>query len=304
MEGHVKALVIGGEALWSENLSFWRKHAPGTRLINEYGPTETVVGCCVYEVPLDVTLSGAVAIGRPIANMRIYLLDAHLQVAPPGVPAEMYIGGSGLARGYLQQPDITAASFIPDPFCAEPGSRLYRTGDLARLLPDGNIEYLGRIDHQVKIRGYRIELGEIENIVSQHQLVKEVAVIVQEHIPGSRRLIAYVVASTEGDESQRTSELRAYVQQQLPEYMVPALFMWLKALPQTQNGKIDRKALLAPDQYIYVSEQAYTAPRNEIEEALVEIWQQVLGIEQVGIYDNFFALGGDLDPEYSSRLTS
>ncbi|GAA6624124.1 amino acid adenylation domain-containing protein [Scytonema sp. NUACC26] len=188
-----KALIIGGEALWEENLSFWRQYAPNTRLINEYGPTETVVGCCVYEVPVENCKSGAVPIGHPIANTEIYLLDQYLHPVPVGVPGELYIGGDGVARGYFNRPDLTAEKFIPNPYNEYLGSRLYKTGDLARHLPDGNIEFLGRIDHQEKIRGFRIELGEIEIALEQHPSVQEATVIAREDNSGNKRLVAYLV---------------------------------------------------------------------------------------------------------------
>ncbi|HET8846926.1 MAG TPA: FkbM family methyltransferase, partial [Ktedonobacteraceae bacterium] len=187
------ALIIGGEALLAEKLSTWREHAPATRLVNEYGPTETVVGCSVYQVKAEDKVSGAVSIGTPIANMQVYILDDHQQPVPVGVPGELYISGDGLARGYLHRPDLTAERFIPHPFGSRAGSRLYRTGDLACYLPDGNIEYLGRIDTQVKVHGYRIELGEIQAVLSQHSGIQEAVVLAQEDISGDKRLVAYVV---------------------------------------------------------------------------------------------------------------
>ncbi|MGH8655625.1 MAG: amino acid adenylation domain-containing protein, partial [Gammaproteobacteria bacterium] len=185
--GSSNALIIGGEVLHGESLAFWCQHAPNTRLINEYGPTETVVGCCVYEVPPGSPPSGDVLIGRPIANTELYILDGGLNPVPIGVPGELYIGGAGLARGYLNRPELTAERFIPNPFSALPGARLYRTGDLARYLPDGSVEFLGRLDHQVKVRGFRIELGEIEAVLGGHPGVEEVVVLVREDSPGERR---------------------------------------------------------------------------------------------------------------------
>lgn len=189
--GRTRAFVIGGEALYGEKLHFWREFAPATRLINEYGPTETVVGCCVYDVPASDELTGPVVIGDPIANMQIYILDASLQPVPVGISGELYIGGEGLARGYIRRPDLTAASFIPHPFSAKPGERIYRTGDLACYREDGKIEYLGRLDTQVKLRGYRIELGEIEAVLAQHSGLQEVVVLAREDVPGDKRLVAY-----------------------------------------------------------------------------------------------------------------
>ncbi|HEX5324358.1 MAG TPA: amino acid adenylation domain-containing protein, partial [Capsulimonadaceae bacterium] len=196
--GLTHSFVIGGEVLYPEQVALWREHAPKTRLINEYGPTETVVGCCVYECGGDEPLNGisSVPIGRPIANTQLYVLDSNLQPVPMGMPGELYIGGDGLARGYYNRPDLTAERFIPNPFSDEPGARLYRTGDLCRYLEDGNLEYFGRIDHQVKIRGYRIELGEIESVLRQHPAVRESIAIVREDTPGDKRLVAYMVAES------------------------------------------------------------------------------------------------------------
>lgn len=287
--GKTRAFIIGGEALRGESLSFWRTHAPATRLINEYGPTETVVGCCVYDVPAGRPASGAVPIGRPVANTQLYVLDGRLQPVPIGVSGELYIGGDGVARGYLNRPELTAEKFIPDPFRAEPRARLYRTGDLARHLPDGELEYLGRIDHQVKLRGFRIELGEIETVLGQRAGVREAAVIVREDTPGDQRLVAYTTAAA-GQPAPTGEELRDYLKGKLPEHMVPTAFVALDALPLTPNGKVDRKALPAPDHARAGAN--YTAPQTPGEEALAEIWAAVLGVERVGVYDNFFELGG------------
>ncbi|HEY6804800.1 MAG TPA: amino acid adenylation domain-containing protein [Pyrinomonadaceae bacterium] len=193
-----RALIVGGDALFGENLSFWRRHAPATRLVNEYGPTETVVGCCVFESPQGTIPGGPVPIGKPIANTQLYLLDEKQQLVPLGLPGELYIGGDGLARGYLNHPELTAQNFVPHPFSAKAGARLYRTGDIARYLPDGNLEYVGRADHQVKIRGFRIELGEIEAAVAQHPLIREAVVIAREDQPGNKRLVAYCVPREQG----------------------------------------------------------------------------------------------------------
>jgi len=288
--GSTRAIVIGGEALLAEHLTFWREHAPKTHLINEYGPTEAVVGCCVYEVPRDASLAGAVPIGRPIANARIYLLDASLKPVSTHVAGELYIGGVGLARGYLNRPELTAEKFIPDPFSAEPGARLYRTGDLARFLSDTNVEYLGRCDHQVKLRGFRIELGEIEVVLGQAPDVSETAVLLREDMPGDQRLVAYVVARN-GTPPQ-INDLRGYLQAQLPEYMIPSAFVTLDALPLTPNGKVDRRALPVPEGLRPKLEAAYVAPQTETEHIISVIWQEALQIEKVGIHDNFFDLGG------------
>ena len=226
--GLTRRLVVGGEALFGESLSFWRAHAPATRIINEYGPTETVVGCCVYEVNGDEVESGAVPIGRPIINTQLYILDEYLELVPVGVKGELYIGGKGVGRGYLKRPGLTAEKFIPNPYSASEGARLYRTGDIARYLSDGNIEYLGRADHQVKIRGFRIELGEIEAVLMQSSQVKEAVVVAQETLGGGgqQRLVAYVV--TEDVEELSTSELRQHLSEKLPEHMIPSVFVQLE----------------------------------------------------------------------------
>jgi amino acid adenylation domain-containing protein len=291
--GAARLLVIGGEALRWDTLSFWKFNAPGTRLVNEYGPTETVVGCCVYEAPEGLGAGSSVPIGRPIANTSLYLLDAGLQPVPSGMPGELFVGGAGVTRGYLDYPDLTAEKFVPDPFSRQPGARLYRTGDLCRSLPDGNLEYLDRIDNQVKIRGFRIELGEIESVLTQHRNVREAVVVAREDVPGEKWLVAYMVvddASSSGGVSGEA--LRAYLQERLPEYMVPTAFVPLESLPLSSNGKVDRKRLPVPGSADRASGAVYTAPRTPLEEALTEIWGEVLRIEQVGIHDDFFELGG------------
>jgi len=290
----VAALIIGGEALLAEQLAFWREHSPATRLINEYGPTEAVVGCCIYEATanfiLETPATGAVPIGRPIANARIYLLDSRMSPTPTYVAGELYIGGDCLARGYLNRPDLTAEKFIPDPFSDEPGARLYRTGDLARHLPDGQIEFLGRVDQQVKIRGFRVELGEIEAVLGNHPGVREAVVALRQETPDDQRLVAYVVPA--GAEAPTASELRGHLQAVLPEYMLPAAFVTIEELPLTPNGKVDRSALPAPEGLRPQLAAAYVAPQNDTERVISAIWQDVLQIEKVGIYDNFFDLGG------------
>ncbi|MGZ3457554.1 MAG: amino acid adenylation domain-containing protein, partial [Archangium sp.] len=285
-EGRVGTLVVGGEALPPTSLGYWREHMRGTRLVNEYGPTETVVGCCVYEVPGHEAPRGPVPIGRPIANTRLYVLDARMRPVPVGVPGELYVGGWGVTRGYLGRPELTAEHFVPNPFGTQPGARLYRTGDLVRHRADGNLEYLGRLDLQVKLRGHRIELGEVEATLAQHPSVREVVVVVREDSPGDKRLVAYLQG--EGLESR---ELRSFLQRKLPEYMVPTAFVVLEALPLTSNGKVDRKALPAPEAERLV-EGTLAAPRTPAEELLAGIWARVLGVERVGIHDDFFELGG------------
>lgn len=281
------AFVIGGEALSPATVALWQKLAPQVRLINEYGPTETVVGCTTYEVPGDWDEARAVPIGTPIANTQIYILDERLCPAPIGVSGEIYIGGAGVARGYLKRAGLTAQRFIADPF-GEAGARLYRSGDLGRWRSDGTIEYLGRNDQQVKLRGYRIELGEIEAQLSRHAQVKEVVVLAREDEPGEKRLVAYVTAR-EGELSIET--LRAQLQGMLPEYMVPSAYVVLAQLPLTPNGKVDRKQLPAPDGSAQVRGE-YEAPQGELECTLAQIWQTLLRVERVSRHDNFFELGG------------
>lgn len=285
-----RALIIGGEALYAETLSFWRTHAPETRIINEYGPTETVVGCCVYEVEPAGNLNGAVPIGRPIANTQIYILNEYLEPVPVKVAGEIFLGGQGVARGYLNRPGITAERFVPDPFGGEGGARLYRTGDLGRYNADGVIEYLGRADHQVKIKGWRIELGEIEGVLGEHPDVREAVVTVWEEA-GEKQLVGYVSAKAGAKLS--ANQMRGYAEEKLPVYMVPQLFVILDRLPLTSNGKVDRGALPSPDVARAELEKAYVPPRTPTEKLLAELWAKALGLERVGIYHNFFELGGD-----------
>ncbi|MFO0762661.1 MAG: amino acid adenylation domain-containing protein [Byssovorax sp.] len=288
VRGKTRALIIGGEALFARHLEIFRRDAPETRLINEYGPTETVVGCAVYEVPEGPLPEGAIPIGRPIANSRLYVLDPRHNPVPIGVTGEIYIAGAQVGRGYLNRPELTAERFLPDPFV--PGERMYRSGDLGRHRADGELEYLGRVDHQVKVRGFRIELGEIESVLVQHPDVREAAVLAREDSPGQKRLVAYLAAAP--GTSPGDAELREFLGARLPEYMVPAVFVVLDAMPLTDNGKIDRAALPAPESKLDEAREI-AAPRNEIEQKLVEIWASVLRLKEVGIHDNFFAVGGD-----------
>lgn len=284
--GCTHKFVIGGEALQAESLTFWRQAAPETVLIDEYGPTETVVGSCIYQIPPDYPGSGFIPIGRPIANTQLYLLDEHLQPVPIGVSGELYIGGAGLAQGYLNRPDLTAEHFIPHPFATKPGARLYKTGDLVRYRPDGNLEFIGRRDQQIKLRGYRIELGEIEAVLRHHPAVREAVVIAREDNLGDKRLLAYVVAES-------TVGLRDFLEGKLPEFMLPAALICLEALPLTPNGKVDRLALpVPPPTEREPNGTAFAAPRDALEQQLVEIWEQVLGVKPIGVHDNFFELGG------------
>jgi len=301
----LRLVIIGGEAALPERFETWRAHAPAhLRLVNGYGPTEvTIVATFCELIGPNAPLSAAqVPIGQPFTNRQAYVLDADLQPTPTGVPGELYIGSDGLARGYLNRPALTAAAFIPDPFGAVSGARLYKTGDLVRYLPDGNIEFLGRIDHQVKIRGFRVELGEIEAVLSQHPAVQEAVVLALEDRPGNKQLGAYIVACQE--QSPGSSELRRFLKEKLPEYMVPSAFATLDALPLTVSGKVDRRALPALDRVRAELEDAFVAPRTPTEEVLAKIWSQLLGIDQVGVTDNFFDIGGHslLATQLVSRL--
>ncbi|HEX5705835.1 MAG TPA: non-ribosomal peptide synthetase, partial [Pyrinomonadaceae bacterium] len=286
-----RALVIGGEALWASHLAYWREHAPETRVINEYGPTETVVGCCVYECAAGaLPEEGAVPIGGPIQNTQLYLLDEGLRLVPTGAAGELYVGGDGVARGYLGRPDLTAERFIPDPFSGEPGARLYRTGDLARYVAEARMEYLGRADEQVKVRGFRIEPGETESALAAHEAVRESVVVAREDETGEKFLAAYVVPRAGREVA--AAELRAFLRDVLPDYMIPTAFVTLGKLPLTSNGKVDRRALPAPDTAHPELGNSYVAPRTALEEFVAHVWKEVLGVERVGISDNFFDLGG------------
>lgn len=293
----LETVLFGGEAVDPTTVKAILQHQPPKRLLHVYGPTENTTFSSWYlvqEVPDKAT---NLPIGCPIANTQIYILDRHLQPAPIGVPGELYVGGNGLARGYLNRPELTEKSFIQNPFkhdnCVSEActkySRLYKTGDLARYLPDGNIEFLGRIDNQVKIRGFRIELSEIEATLTQHPQVSDAVAIAREDIPGVKSLAAYIIPEL----TQPTSdELRLFLQSKLPSYMIPASFTFLEVLPITPNGKVDRRALPVPE---LESDESigFISPRTHTEEVLTKIWQEVLILKQVGIHDNFFELGGD-----------
>jgi len=282
----VRTVNLAGEPLQTQLVEQIYRQETVEQVFDLYGPSEDTT----YSTYVLRSATGPATIGRPIANTQVYLLDAHLNSVPVGVPGELYIGGDGVVRGYLCRPALTAERFIPDPFSEEAGARLYRTGDLARYLPDGNIEFLGRIDHQVKVRGYRIELGEIEAVLGQQPSVRETVVLAREDEPGDKRLVAYVVPNDEHEPA--VSELRRFLQKKLPEYMVPSAFVTLEALPLTPNGKVDRRTLPAPDRVRSELEGVFVAPRTPAEEVLAGIWAQVLGVEQVGVYDSFFELGG------------
>lgn len=301
---HVDVFVVGGEALPAATVRLWRELQPGVRIVNEYGPTETVVGCCVHDVPADAPVADPVPIGRPIANMRMYILDRFGEPVPVGVAGEIHIGGAGVARGYLARPELTAERFLPDPFARQPGARMYRTGDLGRWLQDGSIEYLGRNDFQVKVRGYRVELGEIEKTLATHPRVGQAIAVTRADRPGDVRLVAYVVPPAgEAGAMPDEAALAAHLKASLPDYMVPQHFVALDALPLTPNGKVDRKALPAPDLGAH-RDGAREAPRNASERTVAEAMSQVLGVPDIGVHDDFFALGGHslLAAQLTTRL--
>ncbi len=285
----LRLVIVGGETASPEKLATWQKFC--IPMVHVYGLTETTVTSIVYHIPgcaEKQKIWSNLPIGRPIANTQIYLLDSQKQPVPIGVIGEIYIGGVSLARGYLNRKDLTDEKFIPDPFSNKHGARLYKTGDLARYLPDGNIEFLGRIDNQVKIRGFRIELGEIEAALAQHPGVRETVVIVREDIQSDKRLVAYLVP----DQALPTnSSLRHFLKQKLPDYMIPSAFVVLDAIPLTPNGKVDRRALPAPDSSPSDS-TSFVPPRDTFEQQLQRIWSEVLQLTAVGIRDNFFELGG------------
>ena len=301
-----RVVIFGGEALDLGRLSPWLcqlgDRAP--RLVNMYGITETTVHVTYQPITrADAKDKHQSLIGRPIPDLEVYILDPHRNPVPVGVAGELYIGGAGLARGYLNRPELTAERFVADPFSDEPGSRLYRTGDLARYRVDGNIAYLGRLDHQVKVRGFRIEPGEIEAALAAHPGVRECVVIARENAPGDKRLVAYLVPA-EDNASPLVTELRSHLGHTLPDYMVPSAFLVIDALPLTPNGKLDRAALPAPEGDRAGLADAYMAPRDAREEILCGIWSSVLGLDRIGVRDDFFELGGHslLATQVISRL--
>jgi len=283
-------LLFGGEAVDPQRVRELLQKGPPKRLLHVYGPTETTTFASWYLVKGVAEEASTVPIGRPIANTKIYILDSHLSPVPIGVVGELYIGGDGLATGYLNRPKLTQAKFIANPFSSQPGDRLYKTGDLARYLADGNIEFVGRIDDQVKIRGFRIEPGEIEAVLGQHSGIRECVVMAQQDDAGEKRLVAYVVAVS--DSQLDSIGLRGFLKERLPEYMIPAAFVFLDTLPLTPNGKLDRRALPEPDSQRREDEARYVPPRTAVEQGLAEIWAEVLRVDRVGIHDNFFDLGG------------
>ncbi|MBS9440070.1 non-ribosomal peptide synthetase, partial [Photorhabdus noenieputensis] len=283
----IKLLIVGGDALDPQVIGQVLNTRPPQQLLNGYGPSEGTTFTATYRINAVAPGATNIPIGRPVANTRVYLLDACGQPVPLGGGGEIYVGGDGVACGYLNRPELTAERFLTDPFSDNPDARLYRTGDVARYLPDGNLEFLGRNDQQVKIRGFRVELGEIEARLAEHSAVREAAVLTQGEGP-DKRLVAYVVAEAHDG---LANDLRVHLHAILPDYMVPSAFVRLDAFPLTPNGKLDRRALPAPDSEAF-ARQTYEAPQGETEIALAAIWRELLGIEQISRYDSFFALGG------------
>ncbi|MEH1853286.1 MAG: amino acid adenylation domain-containing protein [Nostoc sp.] len=286
-------VIFGGEALEIQSLKPWftRHGYESPRLVNMYGITETTVHVTYRPITEDDLSPGAGSvIGCPIPDLQLYLLDEHKQLVTVGVPGEMYVGGAGLARGYLNRPDLTAKAFIANPLSNNPQARLYKTGDLARYLPNGDIEYLGRIDHQVKIRGFRIELGEIEREIAQHPEVRETVVLARQEETGEKQLVAYVVPHQ--NSSYTSNQLRSFLEQRLPSHMLPSAFVLLESMPLTVNGKLDRQKLPAPSRERPQLEQAYISPQTDLELLLAGILSDLLKIDRIGIDDNFFDLGG------------
>jgi amino acid adenylation domain-containing protein/non-ribosomal peptide synthase protein (TIGR01720 family) len=286
----VRRVICSGEALSYETQERFYALGAQAELHNLYGPTEAAVDVTWWACERG-SERRVVPIGKPVANTQCYVLDEWGGPVPVGVSGELYLGGVQVGRGYLGRGELTAERFVPDAYGAVSGGRLYRTGDSVRLLEDGNLEYLGRLDHQVKLRGQRIELGEIEAALGVHPAIRNVVVLIREDSPGDRRLVAYIVA--EAHERPTVTELRTFLQEQLPDYMIPAVFVTLDELPLTPNGKVDRKALPIPDQSRPDLDQTFIAARTAAEDVLTEIWSQALGVEQIGIHDNFFELGGD-----------
>jgi amino acid adenylation domain-containing protein len=289
----LRYLLFGGEVSDPNAVRKVLRDGHARHLLHMYGPTEATTFATWYSLVSMTADATSVPIGRPISNTQVYILDALLESVPIGVTGEIYIGGPGLARGYLNRAELTAERFLPDPFSADPKARIYKTGDLGRWRADGNVDFVGRNDHQVKIRGFRIELGEIETQLLKHEQIEAAVVIAREDVPGEKRLVAYVIvkdpSSMKGVPSVET--LRTHLKAVLPDYMVPSAFVTLQNLPLTPNGKLDRRALPAPELEAY-ARRHYEAPEGPVEEILAQIWQTLLRVERIGRQDNFFELGG------------
>jgi acyl-CoA synthetase (AMP-forming)/AMP-acid ligase II/acyl carrier protein len=288
----LRLVIFGGEALELQYLKPWFKRHGDKKpqLVNMYGITETTVHVTYRPITYEDVESGqGSVIGEPIPDLQLYVLDGNLEPVPIGVAGELYVGGAGLGRGYLNRPELTMERFIPDPFSQRPGARLYKTGDVARFLPNRDLEYLGRADQQVQIRGFRVELGEIESVLAENEAISQVVVVVREEQRADQRLVAYFVPAP--DREVDIPELRTHLGARVPEYMIPQYFVELEAIPLTPNGKVDRRALPEP-QVDRQAEESYVAPRNQVESAIARVWQELLNTKNVGIHDNFFELGG------------
>jgi acyl carrier protein len=289
----VRLVIIGGEKASLDRVNAWHQAVSKTvRLVNTYGPTETTVVATMFDLgkwseakPMNV-----VPIGTPIRNARTFILDEMRQPVPMGVAGELYIGGAGVARGYMNRSELTTEKFISDPFSSDQQARLYKTGDLVRHLLDGNIEFLGRIDNQVKIRGFRVELEEIEQALRSHSGITDAVVVLHEHSDGDKRLVAYVVTNI--DAQPAIGELRTFLKEKLPSYMVPAIFETVEALPLMPSGKINRRALPEPRLQDRQMDETFVGPRTPIEQLLADVWSDVLKLDRISIHDNFFELGG------------
>jgi len=288
----LRQLLAGGDALSVSHVGRFLREAPDCKLINGYGPTENTTFTCCYSIQAGEELNQSVPIGRPIANTQVYILDKNFRPVATGARGELFTGGDGLARGYLNHPELTAERFVPHPFSQQPGARLYRTGDWARYLPSGNIEFLGRVDNQAKVRGFRIEPGEIEAVLAGHEAVRDVVVTVVKDEAGEKQLVAYVIA-TAAESEPNPSQLRQFLKDRLPEYMIPSLFMTLEQFPLTVTGKVDYRALPVPGTARPEMDTPFVPPSTTTEEILVSLWAGVLGVQRIGIHDNFFELGGN-----------
>ena len=290
----LRLVIAGGDVILPEMVRQWQQsHSNNIRLLNGYGPTEATISTTFFDIPLgfcEQTTRQRIPIGDLVGERVVYILDSDGELVPTGVAGEMHIGGPLLAQGYLNRPALTAEKFIPDTFSKTPGARLYKTGDLARFLPDGRLDFLGRADHQVKIRGFRIEPGEIESALSQHPNVREAVVLAREDEAGDKLLIAYLISNS--DAAPNTGELRRFLDEKLPAFMIPSAFVFLQSFPLTPNGKLDRRALPSLDNAMPQLEHAFVAPRNPVEQELADIWCGLLKLKQVGVHDNFFELGG------------
>jgi amino acid adenylation domain-containing protein len=292
LAGRVHALVIGGEALHGEPISPWLRHAPGTRVVNEYGPTETVVGCCIHEAHSADGSLPSIPIGRPVANTKIYVLNQYISESAIGAVGEIYVSGNGVARGYLKAPDLTAEKFIPDPFDSVAGRLMYATGDLARYRGHGGLEYVGRKDHQIKIRGFRVELDEIESLLGQRPGVRHAIAAVREDKPGEKRIVAYIIPE-HADRPPSIGELREHLAARLPGYMMPTAFMTLKEAPLSRTGKIERRVLPAPEIHVLPRPASRVPRQSRVEDKILRMWETVLPQANIRVEDNFFELGGN-----------